>query len=174
MGARGPIGRRAARDRADGRCAVSVRVAPARAIAREKAVFGRNSKQLERPPLLRPIDEKTLWALWRVYGFEDRRFPESVHVELASAWIDRLYGPETTRAVNLAERMERVNKRRAKARAAAPHIGCMLFGPRLEQVLKELSVELPPYDWVAGRRCSRRRGGCIEGGWGGESELWRA
>ena len=38
-------------------------------------------------------------------------------VELASAWIDRLYGPETTEAVGLAERMERVNQRRAKARA---------------------------------------------------------
>ena len=108
--------------------------------------------------MLRPIDEKTLWALWRVYGFEDRRFPESVHVELASAWIDRLYGPETTRAVNLAERMERVNKQRAKARAEAPHIGCMLFGPRLEQVLKELSVELPPYDW-GGREMGSRPAG---------------
>jgi len=37
--------------------------------------------------------------------------------EFASAWIDRLYGPETTEAVGLAERMERVNQRRAKARA---------------------------------------------------------
>ena len=55
---------------------------------------------------------------------------------------------ETTRAVDLNERMERVSQRRAKARADAPHITCMLFGPRLEQVLKELSVELPPYDWA--------------------------
>jgi len=69
-------------------------------------------------------------------------------VELASVWIDRLYGPETTRAVNLEERLARVTQRRAKARAEAPDITCMLFGPRLEQVLKELSVELPPYDWA--------------------------
>jgi len=47
----------------------------------------------------------------------DRRFPQSVRVELASAWIDRLYGPETTRAVGLAGRTERVNQRRAKAHA---------------------------------------------------------
>ena len=118
--------------------------------AREKTQLREELRQLERRPLLRPLPEKTLWELWRVYGFEDRRFPESVCLELASAWIDRLYGPETTRAVDLMERMERVTQRRAKARAEAPHIGCMLFGPRLEQVLKELAVELPPYDW-AGR-----------------------
>ena len=44
--------------------------------------------------------------------------------------------------------MERVTQRRAKARAEAPDIACILFGPRLEPVLKELSVELPPYDWA--------------------------
>jgi len=118
--------------------------------ARRKAQLSEELKQLERRPFLQPLPEKTLHELWSVYGFEDRRFPEAVCVELPLAWIDRLYGPETTRAVDLNERMERVSQRRAKARADAPHITCMLFGPRLEQVLKELSVELPPYDW-AGR-----------------------
>ena len=118
--------------------------------ARRKAQLSEELKQLERRPLLQPLPEKTLHELWSMYGFEHRRFPEAVCVELPLAWIDRLYGPETTRAVDLNERMERVSQRRAKARADAPHITCMLFGPRLEQVLKELSVELPPYDW-AGR-----------------------
>ena len=86
-----------------------------RTIAPDKSVLREELAELERRPLLRPIDEKTLWDLWRVYGFEDHRFPESVHVELASAWIDRLYGPETTRAVNLPARMERVRQRRGRA-----------------------------------------------------------
>ena len=100
VGARGPIRHGAARDRANGRCAFQY-VAYRRERAREKTQLREELKQLERPPLLRPLPEKTLWELWRVYGFEDRRFPEAVCVELASAWIDRLYGPETTRAVDL-------------------------------------------------------------------------
>jgi hypothetical protein len=91
-----------------------------------------------------------------VYGLERDRFSESVGVELASAWIDRLYGPETTRAVNLLERMERVNKRRALFRTDAPHFGCVLFTPPLEQVLQELSVELPPYDWATRTTASQQ------------------
>jgi len=122
-------------------------VAHRRKRAREKAGLQEELAALERQALLRPIEDKTLWELWRVYGFEDRRFPESVHVELASAWIDGLYGPETTRVVNLTERMERVTRRRARVRAEAPQIGCVLWTPRLEQVLEELSAELPRYDW---------------------------
>jgi hypothetical protein len=34
----------------------------------------------------------------------------------------------------------------------------MLFGPRLEQVLQELSVVLPPYDW-GGREMRSRPAG---------------
>ena len=102
-------------------------VAHRRERAREKAQLREELKQLERRPLLRPIEEKTLWELWRVYGFEDRRFPEAVCVELAATWIDRLYGPETTRAVNLVERLERVNLRRAKQRAKATGVTCILL-----------------------------------------------
>jgi hypothetical protein len=36
----------------------------------------------------------------------------------------------------------------------------MLFGPRLEQVLQELSVELPPYDW-GGREMGSRPAGRV-------------
>jgi len=45
-------------------------VAHRRERAREKAQLREELKQLERRPLLRPIDEKTLWELWCVYGFE--------------------------------------------------------------------------------------------------------
>ena len=103
---------------------------------------------LERQPLLRPIVQKTLARMWRIYGFERDRFPESVGVELVSAWIDRLYGVETTRAVRLNERLEAVNRARARFRAESPEITCVLWIPRLEQVLQELSTELPPYDWA--------------------------
>jgi hypothetical protein len=126
--------------------------------SREQAALSEELATLERRPVLRPIEDKTLWELWRIFGFEDRRFAETVCLELAATWIDRLYGPETTRAVNLAERMERVTRRRAKARAEASHITCILFVPRLEQVLKELSVEFPPYDW-AGRAESQTEAG---------------
>jgi hypothetical protein len=118
--------------------------------SRERAALREELAALERRPVLRPIEDKTLWALWRIYGFEDRRFAETVCVELAATWIDRLYGPETTRAVNVAERMERVIRRRAKQRAKAIGVTCILWTPRFEAVLQELSVELPPYDW-AGR-----------------------
>ncbi len=60
---------------------------------------------LERPPALQPLPTKTLIGLYQAYGDEECRFPEAVEVERVSAWIDRLYGPEVTRAVDLDERL---------------------------------------------------------------------
>jgi hypothetical protein len=125
-------------------------VAHRREVARRKAQLRQELAELEWPPSLRPIEHKTLRDLWSVYGFERGRFPESVSVELASAWIDRLYRPEVTRAARLEARLEAINKRRAWQRAKATAVTCILFTPRLEEALKELSSELPPYDWARG------------------------
>lgn len=123
-------------------------VAHPREIPRRSARLREELAELGRRPFLQPLPEKTLRELWSVYGFEPDRFPEAVCVELASAWIGRLYGPETTRVVNLAERIQRVNQRRANQRAAATQVTCIYWIPRLEEVFRELSVELPSYDWA--------------------------
>ena len=61
--------------------------------------------------------------------------------------IDRLYGPGTTHALRLEERLEQVSKRRARLRDGIPNVTCVTWVPRLELVLREISSELPPYDW---------------------------
>ncbi len=99
-----------------------------------------------RPFLTRPT-RKTLFDLWQIYGFDDNRFDEAVGFELASWWIDRLYGPGTTHALRLEERLEQVSKRRARLRDGIPNVTCVTWVPRLELVLREISSELPPYDW---------------------------
>lgn len=116
-----------------------------REMARRSARLRQELAALGRRPLLQPLPGRTLRDLWSVYGLERNRFPEAVCLELASAWIDRLYGPETARTVNLTERMNRVDDRRAKQRALATRVTCVCWIPRLEQVLRELSTELPPY-----------------------------
>lgn len=119
-----------------------------RRVRREKDALREELATLDRPPFLRPFEEKTLWRLWQVYGVEPERFEESVSVELASAWIARLYGAETLRALRLEERLEQVTRTRSQWRAKHPEIGCIRYSPRLEQVIRELSEELPPYDWA--------------------------
>ena len=129
-----------------------------RETARRQASLRQELSELERPPLLQSIGDKTLWALWQVYGFERDRFAESASVELANAWLDRLYGEDTRRALDLDARLEAVNRRRARFRAESPQITCVLWVPRLEQVLQELSKELPPYDWAEVDRGPRGSG----------------
>ena len=125
--------------------------------ARRQASLRQELSELERPPLLQSIGDKSLWALWQVYGFERDRFAESASVELANAWLDRLYGAGTRKALDLDARLDAVSKRRERSRAESPQITCVLWVPRLEQVLKELSKELPPYDWAEVDRGPRGR-----------------
>lgn len=128
-----------------------------REAARRQASLRQELSELERPPLLQSIPAKSLWALWQAYGFERDRFAESASVELANAWLDRLYGEDTRRALDLDARLEAVSRRRGRSRAESPQITCVLWGPRLEQVLPELSKELPPYDWAEVDRGPRGR-----------------
>ena len=119
-----------------------------RATVRYRAELREELAQLEGPPFLQPVPEKTLAGMWRRYGLETDRFDESTAVELLSAWIDHLYGPEVTRAVEIAAPVERISRRRMELRQRSPQVSCVLYRPRLEQVLTELSRELPPYDWA--------------------------
>lgn len=119
-----------------------------RDVARKAARLGEELANLEGPPLLQPLAGKTLSDLWNVYGFERDRFVEAVGVELANAWLDRLYGEDARRALDLDAKLEAVNARRIRFRAESPQIGCVMWVPRLEQVVQELSKELPPYDWA--------------------------
>ena len=123
-------------------------LADRREVVRRKGLLREELAELERPPLLRPLPERTLHGMWSVYGFERDQFEESVGVELLAAWIDRLYGPETARAVKLEARLEAVSARRARCRTDAKHIGCVLYTPRLEEVIRGMAAELPPYDWL--------------------------
>ncbi len=119
-----------------------------RDVARRKARLREELAGLDRPPFLQPVGGKTVRDLWRAYGLESERFNESVGVELVSWWLDRLYGPETTTAMKLNERLVQVTGRRARLRAESPQIACVLWIPRLEQVIDEVSRELPSYDWA--------------------------
>lgn len=118
-----------------------------RDVARHRARLREELREVAgRPFLTRPM-RKTLLQLWRIYGFDDRRFDEAVGVELASWWIDRLYGPGTTHALRLEERLEQVSRRRARLRDGTSNVICVMWNPRLEEALRQISSELPPYDW---------------------------
>ena len=128
MGARGPICHGAARDPANGCRTIPVRGAPSRAGAGENAAPGGTKDS----------------SGGRCCGRSRRRHCGSCGVSMASRIkisgvglrgtggdVDRwLYGSEATRAVNLAERLERVNLRRAKQRAKATGVDLHPVGRR--------------------------------------------
>lgn len=118
-----------------------------RDVARHRARLREELGKVAGRPFLTRLMRKSLFQLWRIYGFNDRRFDEAVGVELASWWIDRLYGPGTTRALRLEERLEQVSRRRARLRDGTSNVICVSWIPRLEEVLREISSELPPCDW---------------------------
>lgn len=117
-----------------------------REVARHRARLRDELRDIAGRPSLTRLTRKTLFHLWRIYGFNNMRFDEAVGVELASLWIDRLYGPGASRALRLEERLEQVSRSRARLRDGTSNIVCVLWIPRLEQVLREISLELPPYD----------------------------
>lgn len=119
-----------------------------RAYRRDRAELREELATLEGPPCLQPVAVKTLGGLWRLYGLATERFGEQACVELLSSWIVRLYGVEMLKAIDLEGRLARISQRRLESRGRSPDLVCVLWIPRLEQVLRELAVELPPYDWA--------------------------
>jgi hypothetical protein len=86
-----------------------------------------------------------LRELWQAFGLEPSRFDESNGVELVEQWLERLYGRATRQAVDLRGRLVRVDERRRRTLATMPRVRGIRWTPRLEQVIEELSRELPPY-----------------------------
>ena len=119
-----------------------------RSVTHRRQCLRQELTQLERPPCLQALPGKTLLDLWGSYGFEEGEFQECASIELVSAWLDILYGPDTTKAMDIEVRLERINRRRANLRARSPNVTCVLWIPRMNQVVQDLSRELPPYDWL--------------------------
>jgi hypothetical protein len=50
--------------------------------------------------------------------------------------------------LHLSERLEAVTRQRTRRWAPSSQIVCVLYASRLEQVMEDLSRELPPYRWL--------------------------
>jgi hypothetical protein len=62
---------------------------------------------------------------------------------LLTEWIDVLYGEGTGDTLNLGARLAAITEGRRTGRSDPGVIVC--YGPRIDQLVRELSEQLPPY-----------------------------
>jgi len=94
-------------------------------------------------------ENKTLCSLWNMHGIERKRYGEDRATKLLNQWLDILYSEGTSERLDIKGQCHKKGLRYFKANIPyyenngdAPHF---YFGNPFDNVLEEISQELPPY-----------------------------
>lgn len=94
-------------------------------------------------------EEKTLQALWRCYGLEQKTFTEREQIKLLCRWIEILYGKAAMQMYDLKQMIDEIRQRQFAANTPyykgdpeAPHF---FFGDPAFSLAMKVSGGLPPY-----------------------------
>lgn len=100
-------------------------------------------------PVAAPSD-KTLSALWEMYGLDNYRYDPHQQLELLKRWVITLYGEHVTQGLKIQNRFDKILKEQSDIRAAcdANSVGItrVYFHPMIDDLISGISRELPHYD----------------------------